>query len=343
MIPDNINKEDIIKAIDYIDKNGVPKERESKTYNLIIANKKYPPKYIISIANKYANGEEHNPSLFSGGDETNNFLRKLGFNIINENEGDIVYPIEASSWTIYSPSVFVKEMDRSSFIHHGSGVPKEIRQFFGVGNLKKGQVQNIILIHNNITYNARIGLDNIDSPRTRLFWKADFANLIKCQLPDWYMYYQNKMETPEEPPQLRFKKNTVNDNTYFVDFINPTDISLDIEGEISEEEEPLLEGAVKHYYGKKYERKPENRKRAIEIHGLKCAVCGFDFEKVYGERGKGFIEIHHTKPLSLLGNEQIVDPGTDLIPVCSNCHKMIHRRKDHVLSIEEIKKIIKTS
>jgi len=85
----------------------------------------------------------------------------------------------------------------------------------------------------------------------------------------------------------------------------------------------------------------KNRRRAIEIHGAICASCGFDFEKVYGERGRGYIEIHHNKPLSTLDNEQIIDPVTDLIPVCSNCHRMIHRRKDDVLSIEELKRILK--
>ena len=97
---------------------------------------------------------------------------------------------------------------------------------------------------------------------------------------------------------------------------------------------------VKKYYGKRYERDPKNRKKAIELHGTTCAVCGFDFEKVYGERGKGFIEVHHTEPLGSLSEEKIINPQTDLVPVCSNCHRIIHRRKDHVLSISEVKKLL---
>lgn len=80
--------------------------------------------------------------------------------------------------------------------------------------------------------------------------------------------------------------------------------------------------------------------RAIEIHGTRCKGCGFDFEAVYGERGRGFIEVHHTKPLYLNQKEQIVAPVKDLLPVCSNCHRMIHRRKDSVLTIEQIQKIL---
>ena len=69
-------------------------------------------------------------------------------------------------------------------------------------------------------------------------------------------------------------------------------------------------------------------------------MCRFDFEKSYGERGKGFIEVHHIKPLSSSNEEMIINPETDLVPVCANCHRMIHRRKDHILSIEEMNSLI---
>ena len=94
---------------------------------------------------------------------------------------------------------------------------------------------------------------------------------------------------------------------------------------LEESFETKPEGSVKKYYGKRYERDPKNRKKAIELHGTTCAVCGFDFEKVYGERGKGFIEVHHTEPLGSLSEEKIINPQTDLVPVCSNCHRIIHR------------------
>jgi biotin operon repressor len=56
MIPQNITKEHILKAIQEIDKNGVPEERLSTKYYLQYNGKNYPPKYTISLANKYANG-----------------------------------------------------------------------------------------------------------------------------------------------------------------------------------------------------------------------------------------------------------------------------------------------
>ncbi|WP_223701703.1 HNH endonuclease [Sutcliffiella deserti] len=76
------------------------------------------------------------------------------------------------------------------------------------------------------------------------------------------------------------------------------------------------------------------------MHGITCIACGFNFEKVYGERGKNYIEVHHVTPLSTIGEEVIVDPNEDLVPVCSNCHRMIHREKDYVLTIQELKALI---
>jgi len=81
-IPKNINKDHIIRAIQKIDIERVPERRESTRFNLVYEGKNYPPKYVISIANIFANGEEYSPSKFSGGDETNRFLKGLGFRIV---------------------------------------------------------------------------------------------------------------------------------------------------------------------------------------------------------------------------------------------------------------------
>lgn len=100
------------------------------------------------------------------------------------------------------------------------------------------------------------------------------------------------------------------------------------------------EGKKIAYYTTKYERKKENRDAAIAIHGLKCQCCGFNFEEKYGELGKGFIEVHHVVPLAYLGEEITVNPKTDLVCVCSNCHRMIHRKKSSILTVDELKKMI---
>ena len=82
MIPSNIEREHIIKAIREIDSNGILPGRESRSFLLIFEGKRYPPKYVLSLANKFVNGEKLDPLRFGGGQETNNFLKRLGFDIV---------------------------------------------------------------------------------------------------------------------------------------------------------------------------------------------------------------------------------------------------------------------
>jgi len=92
---------------------------------------------------------------------------------------------------------------------------------------------------------------------------------------------------------------------------------------------PSKEGRIQLRLHKVRERDPKLRKKAIESFRRKngrifCEVCKFSFEEKYGDLGKGFIEVHHLKPIS----EYEVDDTTsieNLKLVCSNCHRMIHR------------------
>jgi 5-methylcytosine-specific restriction protein A len=104
----------------------------------------------------------------------------------------------------------------------------------------------------------------------------------------------------------------------------------------------LIEGAIRQITSNKYERNPQARKICIQTYGTDCFVCGFDFEKVYGEIGKDFIHVHHLRQVASIKKEYEINPIDDLRPVCPNCHAMIHRQKIP-LTIEELKgKIINT-
>jgi len=91
----------------------------------------------------------------------------------------------------------------------------------------------------------------------------------------------------------------------------------------------------------RYERNPKARARYIAVHGAACAVCGFDFGAVFGEAFSGKIEVHQIKPISEIGAEYIVDPVRDLVPVCPNCHMILHSKPDGVFSIEELRRLRK--
>ena len=76
----------------------------------------------------------------------------------------------------------------------------------------------------------------------------------------------------------------------------------------------------------------------MKIHGYKCAICGFDAKEVYGNEFEGKIHVHHITPIHEVGIEYKVNPLTDLIPVCPNCHMILHTKvKGKEPSVEDLK------
>ena len=104
----------------------------------------------------------------------------------------------------------------------------------------------------------------------------------------------------------------------------------------------FIEGATKTVSVNIYERDVVARKKCIEHFGCCCAACDFNFETSYGDIGKGFIHVHHIKPLSEIKSEYKVDPIKDLIPLCPNCHAMIHKSKP-ILTVSKLKKLLSKS
>ncbi|AOZ99156.1 HNH endonuclease [Flavobacterium commune] len=108
------------------------------------------------------------------------------------------------------------------------------------------------------------------------------------------------------------------------------------------EEHIEYEGLKKQITVNKYERSSIARKKCIDFHGLNCFVCDINFLETYGEIGKDFIHVHHVIPISQIGIEYKVDYKNDLIPVCPNCHSMLHRKfNGKEPSVFELKKMIK--
>ena len=123
-----------------------------------------------------------------------------------------------------------------------------------------------------------------------------------------------------------------NGDWYAVD--NPLDVtSL----EETEAHELFSEGNVKSIYVNIYERNSDARKKCIKHYGCSCAICNFNFQDFYGPLGEDFIHVHHLIPLSEIKKEYVVDPIKDLIPLCANCHAVIHRRRP-ALSLDILKK-----
>lgn len=106
----------------------------------------------------------------------------------------------------------------------------------------------------------------------------------------------------------------------------------------TEKNASYLEGKVTQVLVNRYERCKVARHTCISHYGCKCQCCGFDFERAYGALGVGFIEVHHLTPLSEISAEYKVDPIKDLVPLCANCHRILHRSG---VSFEDLKNVVR--
>lgn len=108
------------------------------------------------------------------------------------------------------------------------------------------------------------------------------------------------------------------------------DLTLIPEEDDVDEADAAAEGRLLLALHRRRERDPKLRARKIasvrKAHAnLACEACGFDFAVIYGQRGEGYIEVHHVVPLHASG--ETTTRLQDLALLCSNCHRMIHRRR----------------
>lgn len=105
-------------------------------------------------------------------------------------------------------------------------------------------------------------------------------------------------------------------------------------------ETPFVEGSRCEVELDRFERSREAREACIAAHGAVCSICGFDFGKAYGPHFNGIVQVHHIVPLSVVDSEHDVDPVTDLIPVCPNCHVALHSKPGGVYTPGELRDIM---
>lgn len=165
----------------------------------------------------------------------------------------------------------------------------------------------------------------------------------------WYSRFLKSGLNPENPendgpvPVPGEQHNAVSDNGV-----------LEVEEKQEFAHTEITPGSIEHHEGAAvqmdhvttHERNQKARKECIDyfksIHNghLVCECCGFDFSKAYAEIGDDYIEIHHRYPVSQRGGDYVVNPKKDLVPLCSNCHSMIHRigGQGDCMSLEDLRK-----
>lgn len=245
-------------------------------------------------------------------------------------------PFSVNSFTWLSEQVLIKQISRSDVLDQGIEMPAEVLPFWQRSPSYREQ-NEVQVGHLNQLYTLRFR--EISGRKTRVSWGTDFSLLIRGSFPILFDSGAKNNLTPDEMPEMRFSKEG---NAYHLDFLAHTgDEDPASDGGDAQVNLPLFhEGSAYDYTGVRYERDPRNRRAAIRIHGVSCAACGFNFEERYGSHGLGFIEVHHITPLHMMQEERQVNPETDLVPLCPNCHRMVHRNRAKELTLNELRQLL---
>lgn len=244
------------------------------------------------------------PDLSSGNKVLNNILQNM-----NKNNLDLIPPIlyfyqEKSGEVQFKGLYFIDS--------------KSIYE----SNLEDGKILN------NYKYILRkIKLEEVEVDWIRSRALAQNKYEINNKAPkEWIEGLKNYFNQPKQ--ENLYKENQliaplINDEEFYMEYNEGT---RTLKQHYKRERESKVIKLAKEKFKKENER-------------LYCEICGFDFEEVYGELGLDFIEGHHTIPVSEMEENQNTKPQ-DIIMVCSNCHRMLHR-KSPCLDSRELKKIIK--
>ncbi|PAU94367.1 hypothetical protein CK503_06060 [Aliifodinibius salipaludis] len=197
----------------------------------------------------------------------------------------------------------------------------------------KGEVGEIIKdSSSNRKYFAEI--KNYEKFKSSVHFKNEDGSYIE-NIPESKQknyFWDGVREIAESTYKQILSKAEINSNESYKQFSSSKGYDKDFESH--------EEGNKKERYTTDYERNPINRQKAIDYHGLDCEVCGVNFQERYGELGKGFIHVHHIKPISEYNKSFRPDIKNDFAVLCPNCHAIIHRPKKKTLSIEELRKLI---
>ena len=237
------------------------------------------------------------------------------------------------------------------------------------GNVLKPNTNDLILLFQSLNNPKNTFLTHIVTPVDQVVIEDDnnpthpYARLV-CAVA-----VANPISSIPKPPHLDFFRpnrgaacnlETIKDMGTKADILLPklqrsildlfSEIDLDIKNLLNSipsmtTEEVFEEGSEfyllsRHKY---YERNAQAVKRAKALakkeHRLYCEICRFDFKKKYGALGEGFIECHHKKPIAEGGKRET--KLKDLAIVCSNCHRMLHRKfNGHYYTVEELNKLL---
>jgi len=364
-IPSGIKRDHILKAIDDFNGGFEHEFHESTEYDLIHDKRRYPPKAIVGLAARYILGKTLKPKDFSGGLKSKCFrvLEKNGFTILSK-------PKEIGFW------IFQTNPDKYDIDLDLAKNPEEaILEIKTHKHRKEIRVGDRVFIWRASGAKANAGIiasstvialpgeivDGLHKPKNSSYWiknKSNNKHFCKLKIedlritPEEGMLARSLVSSDDILRSLAIVTRNVG-GTFKIDQDEYKRISsywdhlASISEDIDEsnlrnninDKTVYFEGKVRELSSKHYERSSKAREDCLKIHGYDCAVCSLNFEDRYGEIGKKFIHVHHIDPVASRIGEYEVNPEKDLIPLCPNCHAMIHR-KTPPYKVDDLKKLI---
>jgi hypothetical protein len=300
MIPKSISREHVLAALGKVGAAGIPNDRESTKFDLIYRGERFPPKYVLSVAGRMATGVDLAPETFSGGDETNTYLRGLGFTV----------RAKQADWTeveCYFAVWAYDQLDETPDANKAA-LFREVAEVLGrTAQAVEYKVQNVAHF----------------DPRPRAekpIAEAHNAQVLLGQVFRWYWNDRRaaRAQYPQFIQQLAFEPEERTAATVSA-FVPPSEVMIE-------------EGAPGHQ-----ETMRRTRSRELVDHGrkyfkaqdpdglLRCAACGFVTPEGLARE---LVQLHHTAPISEAGTAgwkgSLQEAIARLLPLCPTCHGIAH-------------------
>jgi 5-methylcytosine-specific restriction protein A len=307
-----ITREAVLKALEECDRMGRPAFlesygfKEAQSYVLLYGGREYDSKAIAGVAHKYTEGRPLAADEFSGGrDHAVAWLKREGFQ---------VRLIRNPDWSRDEVILVCDLVMKNEWKGLDAGIP---------------QVQDLSRL-------LQVLPDHQGVPRSETFRNPNGVARKSFDIATQHPEYTGKrtnggatdravlaefLARPAEMSAAAQRIREALETGSFGDLPSADDSDLD---DYSAPEGRLL---LRRHVARERDKKLRQKKvDSVLRQGLRlvCEVCDFDFEAVYGDRGTGYIECHHVVPLHVAGEGRT--KLSDLALICSNCHRMIHRK-----------------
>lgn len=316
--------DDVVLALARFQQEDGDRFSESTRYDLVWRGERFPPKAIFARAAERIVGRKLIPGDFSGGRDTICFrrLEALGFTIAEKVPSDnsqetARHPIESKVKVgVRNPPWTREEMILALDLYHrvdAASVGPDDPQIL----LLSQQLQALPF------HSANSRASTFRNPTgivmtLRTFMRYDSARSLqglrggKLGRELWQEFHGRYTELHQIAQAI----------------LGAAQALGEIEADYYEGAD---EGGVLYRFHRLRERNPtlvaRKKSAALKTSGtLTCEVCQFDFAAKYGALGEGFMECHHRMPLSQMSARGHVRLE-DVALVCSNCHRMLHRRQ----------------